>query len=89
MIIVVLGAQIIILNSFTDLRTKSKEIRNALKMNERVSLTYRGKEEAVIVKSKNKKRDLRKASFFGIWKDRKETTQELLDELRRPRHQAC
>jgi len=57
-----------------DLRRNMKKIFAAIDRNERVSLTYRGRERAVIVPSAEKPavKSSSKHPAFGIWADRKD-----------------
>ncbi len=54
-----------------DLRRNTRDILAALERNERVTLTNRGRKQAVIVPCTEKHRSLSAAHpAFGIWKDR-------------------
>lgn len=57
--------------SFLDLRTKSRDILQALERNESITLLYRGKPKALItpIASKTKIR-AEDAPGFGMWSDR-------------------
>lgn len=71
-----------------DLRYKTKEIFKALDQNEEVIITHRGKEKGRIlpIKPKRKIKNLKQDPSFGIWKDRKESPEEILKDLRKNRH---
>lgn len=59
--------------SILDLRRHMKQILAALDKNERITLTYRGREKATIVPSgAENSTDLRSHPAFGLWADRSE-----------------
>lgn len=62
--------------NFVDLRTRSREILQALERNERVSLYYRGKLKAVIhpanESEKSERKSLADHPAVGMWKDRED-----------------
>jgi len=57
--------------SILDLRKHMSKVIAAIDKNEKITLTYRGKEKAVIVPIKAKvSSDLTKHKAFGMWADR-------------------
>lgn len=72
-----------------DLRLHSKEILNAVRRGEEITITYRGKATAVMspIKRAGRHRPLNDAPAFGIWKDHDETddVQRYIDQVRRAR----
>lgn len=73
--------------STKELRTRTKEIMEAMKRGEEVIITYRGKPAAKIVPIREKRDEGRKESddsLFGVWKDNPavEDVGEFIDEVR-------
>ena len=68
--------------STKELRTRTKEIIEAMKRGEEVVITYRGKPVAKISPIKEKK-DV-DDSLFGVWEDNPavENVEEFIDEVR-------
>jgi len=61
--------------SILDLRKNMKDVLAALDRNEKVNLTYRGKQKAVIIpceKEKPEQIPMKKHPAFGMWADRKD-----------------
>lgn len=81
--------------SFVDLRTKSRQVVEALRRNESVTVTYRGKPLAVMrpiesadsATSTEPPASARDHPSFGIWADREDMADPAawVRELRRPR----
>lgn len=59
--------------SILDLRRHMREILNALDLNETVTLTYRGKDKAIIIPSNGNgtKVSPKNHPAFGLWQNRK------------------
>jgi prevent-host-death family protein len=73
--------------STKELRTRTKEIMEAMKRGEEVIITYRGKPAAKIVPIREKRdagREEADDSLFGVWKDNPavEDVGEFIDEVR-------
>ena len=61
--------------SVVDLRYRMKDILKALDRNETVTITYHGKERALLVPipgAHQKRKRIRDHPFFGMWADRKD-----------------
>ncbi|MDZ7659437.1 type II toxin-antitoxin system prevent-host-death family antitoxin [Fodinibius sp.] len=72
-----------------DLRLHSKDILNAVRRGEEITITYRGKPTAVMspIKASGRRRRMNDAPAFGIWKDhdKDHDVQHYIDQARRPR----
>jgi prevent-host-death family protein len=70
-----------------DLRTRSKEILDAVGRGEEVTITYRGKPYAKLVPVRKEIPKYKENALFGLWKDNEsvEDVDAYLDELRRSR----
>ena len=58
-----------------DLRRRTKRIMEAIDRNETVTITYRGKEKALMTpigETKPKRRPMREHPAFGMWRDRED-----------------
>ncbi len=77
--------------SIVDLRYRMKDVLRALDRNERVTVTYRGKVKGVIVpKGENTgefKRQMRQHPFFGMNASDTTPVEEVMHNLRKPRHE--
>jgi len=60
--------------TFLDLRRKPGKILEAIERQEKVTLSKRGREVALIIPKSEEKRpfDVTKTAAFGLWKDRRE-----------------
>ena len=78
--------------TFTDLRTRTREVLQALRRNEHVELTYRGKRVGTIVPEPAPEEPFDPASIpgFGSWADdpRWADPSAALHEMRMERHRA-
>ena len=73
--------------SIVDLRYKTKEILQALRRNERVTVLYHGKIRGVIHPAgQDVNTGVEDHPFFGMKKETKETVLEELEALRKTRH---
>jgi len=68
-----------------DLRRNARSILNALERNERVTVTNRGRKQAVILPSSDRsRRPVADMPAFGMWKDR-DDLQDVNEHVRRLR----
>jgi prevent-host-death family protein len=80
--------------SFVDLRRKMRQVLKALERNEPVTLSYHGKEKAVLLPKAAAKpstpRSTQEHPAFGMWKDRKDMKDPAawVRKVRRPRRHA-
>ena len=73
--------------SIVDLRYKTKEILQALERNETVTVLYHGKVKGIINPAgKNPNVRVKDHPFFGMYRDGRESVQDQVDRLRKPRH---
>lgn len=73
--------------SIVDLRYKMKEVLKALKRNEKVRITHRGKIQGILFPSASlPKGKIQNHPFFGMEKDYPQSVEEVLKELRRERY---
>ena len=69
--------------SIRDLQRHLNQVLKALDRNERVILTYRGKDKAILIpKQTDTKIDVKSHPAFGIWRDRKEEVLETVRNIR-------
>ena len=67
-----------------DLRFKISMLFDALSKGEEITITYRGKAKAKLISTNNQKK--RKDDIaFGLWKDRDESVDNIVRELRKGR----
>ena len=78
--------------SILDLRRHMRAILKALDLNETVTLTYRGKDKAVIVPTRkaNAQISTKEHPAFGMWKNRKDNgdVEATVREMRKGRRHA-
>ena len=76
--------------SVVEMRTRMKEILQALRRRESVDILYHGKVAGTIIPVRNErpKKSLRSHPFFGMFKDRykNRSVENLMDELRGGRY---
>ena len=73
--------------SIVDLRYKTKEILQALERNETVTVLYHGKVKGIINPAgKSPHARVKDHPFFGMYRDDRESVQDQMDRLRKPRH---
>ena len=67
-----------------DLRTRSKEILDAVGRGEEVTITYHGKPHAKLVPVREESPKSKENALFGLWKDNKsaEDIEAYIDDLR-------
>jgi hypothetical protein len=73
--------------SIVDLRYKTREILRALERNETVTVLYHGKVKGIIEPAgKSPHARVRDHPFFGMYRDDRESVQDQMERLRKPRH---
>ena len=74
--------------SAKDLRTRTRQLLEAVERGEEVVITYRGKARAKVVAIDNESVTLPERELFGIWSDceQAQDVEHYLEELRRGRH---
>lgn len=74
--------------SVLDLRYHMKDVLKALARNETVDVFVRGRKKAVLSPAKEEKTGQSAGNHpaFGIWRDRSESVQDLMNELRKDRY---
>jgi len=77
--------------SFLNAQRKIKFILSAMDKNEKVILTYRGKEKGVIhpVNSKTEEYNLLEDPAFGMWVKHKKSVCRTVKDLRKSRYTVC
>jgi len=69
------------------LRYKTKEILHALERNETVTVLYHGKAKGIIKPAgKSPNARVRDHPFFGMYREDRESVQDQMERLRKPRH---
>lgn len=73
--------------TIVDLRYKSTQILQALERNEEVTVLYHGKVKGIIMPVKQPEtRKVSEHPFFGMAKSTEAPVEEVMTELRKPRH---
>ena len=74
--------------SAKELRTRTRQLLEAVERGEEVIITYRGKSRARVVAIDSESVTLADRELFGIWRDYEEVqdVEHYLDEVRRGRH---
>ncbi len=74
--------------SAKELRTRTRQLLEAVERGEEVVITYRGKARARVVAIDSESVTLPDRELFGIWRDYEEAqdVEHYLDEVRRGRH---
>ena len=73
--------------TIVDLRYKMNDVLKALDRNEKITILYHGKEKGIITPLK--KKEIKKVCehpFFGMYKTKKKTVQQEMDEIRGNRY---
>ena len=68
-----------------DLRFKLSMLFDLLNKGEDITITYRGKSRAKLVRCDTPVRQEKSDALFGLWKDRKEDVDTMVRELRKGR----
>ncbi len=73
--------------SAKDLRTRTRQLLEAVERGEEVIITYRGKARAKVVAIDSASAEVPEGELFGIWQDHEEVqdVERYMDELRKGR----
>lgn len=73
--------------NIVNLRYNMKEVIKALDRREKVSVFYHGKLKGTIIPADHPKEEkIEEHPFVGMLKDSKESVQEVMDKIRKPRY---